>query len=381
MNPSMPRSHAAARAPRLGRTGAFTVTELLVVIVLISILVLIAVPSFQSMVYSSEEALAETQLRGGIRAARDVAVRSSAGNDGAAVIFFDRGGRTTILPCVKAGELVENLSGPSGVIVLRREVFAPAGPPVQLPRNFMLRGYLPPQSVTSDFYGNSAASTGYSPNQAAWAFPETDFFNAESTDAGLDRNTFLVRFEAGTGALVGASTEPVLVFAPRRSSAGRQAQPFSDFRADRDGVEDPVRFVKRVLSAPTLSSQEKVRLLGRESSDIVMARPVQQIALYDESRLASALRARIDPDTGAIYAAPPQSGDLQQFGSYAPRYVPAQPQDISIDRINDWIEGDTDLDGRFETGEDGDRPLARLYSVDRYTGALRSMPVQPKITR
>lgn len=366
---------------RVRTSVAFTVTELLVVIVLISILVLIAVPSFQAMVYSSEEALAETQLRGGIRGARDVAVRSSAGNDGAAVIFFDRGGRTTIVPCIKAGELIETIPGSTGTQVNRREVFAAAGPVVQLPKNFMIRGYLPPQTVTDEYYGASASSTGYQANESNWAFPETDFFDVESTVSGLDRNTIMVRFEAGTGALVGASTEPVLVFAPRRSSTGRQAQPFGSFRADKDGVEDPVRFVRRVLNAPGLNSMAKDQLLGRDSSDMVMARPVQQLALYDESRLASALRARIDPDSGCLYSAPPQNGDVQQFGNYSPKYVGAQPNEVRIGRINDWIEGDTNLDGRVQPGDQGDRPEARLYTLDRYTGSLRSMPVQRKITR
>lgn len=364
---------------RRAMRGAFTVTELLVVIVLISILVLVAVPSFQSMVYSSEEALAESQLRGGIRAARDVAVRSSAGNDGAAVIFFDRGGRTTVVPCVKAGELIETTPSANGTRVSRREVFAAAGPAVQLPKNFMLRAFLAPQTITDEYYGFNSASTGYQVNESNWVFPETDFFNVESNAAGLDRNTFLVRFEAGTGALVGASTEPVLVFAPRRSSTDRGAAPFNTFRADKDGVEDPVRFVRRVLNAPGLTTQQKTVLLGRDSSDVVMARPVQQLALYDETRLASALRARIDPDSGSIYVAPRQTGDVQQFGGYTPKYVDAQPSGIQISRINDWIEGDTDLDGQFEAGDQGDRPLARLYTLDRYTGSLRPMPVQRKI--
>lgn len=372
----MMRTSLIRRAVR----SAFTVTELLVVIVLISILVLVAVPSFQSMVYSSEEALAESQLRGGIRAARDVAVRSSAGNDGAAVIFFDRGGRTTIVPCVKAGELIETTPSANGTRVSRREVFAAAGPAVQLPKNFMLRAFLAPQTVTDEYYGFNSASTGYRVNESNWVFPETDFFNVESNAAGLDRNTFLIRFEAGTGALVGASTEPVLVFAPRRSSTDRGAVPFSTYRADKDGVEDPVRFVRRVLNAPGLTSQDKTVLLGRDSSDVVLARPVQQLALYDETRLASALRARIDPDSGSIYVAPRQTGDVQQFGGYTPKYVDAQPSGIEISRINDWIEGDTDLDGRFEAGDEGDRPLARLYTMDRYTGSLRPMPVQRKIT-
>lgn len=372
-----PQSRASRGTAPMPR--AFTVTELLVVITLIVILVLIAVPSFSAMVYSSEEALAESQMRAALRAARDAAVRSSSGNDGAAVFMFEPGGRLTIVPCVKVGELNDWQEPPASRPLVRREVFAaaPGFSAVSMPKYWMVRGFAPANSTTGYWYGQSAA-TPTPHDQNAWVFPETGFYNVDGTDDGMRRSTFMVRFQAGTGNLVGATTEPALVLMPRASSAGRTGDPYGRLRVDRE--EDPARFVRTVLSEKMSVSAAnfKRQLIGRASSDMVMARPVMQLAVYNETKMGAAFGVRLDSTTLSVYAGPTFNGAGDpDYAAYEPRYVTGGSQPLTLDRIRDYIEGDTNLDGTVGDLASGDQPEARLYTVDRYTGALRKMEVQP----
>lgn len=372
---------------------AFTVTELLVVITLIIILVLIAVPSFSAMIYSSEESLAESQLRAAMRAARDAAVRSNGAADGAAVFFFEPGGRLTVLPCVKVGDLSDwtDLTAVNAQSddLTRREVFAaaPGFSAVTLPKYWMVRGFAPANSLSALWYGAgnprpaAANATTFTTTNAAdrqWVFPETGFFNVEGHADGYHRSTFMVRFRAGTGELVGSTTAPVLVFSPRNSSADRTG-PLASARADR--AEDPVRFVRQVLSQAVSAAHpasEKRLLLGRACSDMVLARPVMQVALYNENRLAAALGARLDRDTDSLYKAPPLGGNgLPDYSTYVPKYVEingtAQTA-LLLGKISRFVEGDTNFDN---TVDDEDKPDVRLFGIDRYSGGLRRLEVQP----
>jgi prepilin-type N-terminal cleavage/methylation domain-containing protein len=374
---------------------AFTITELLVVITLIVILVLIAVPSFSAMIYSSEESLAESQFRAALRAARDAAVRSNGAADGAAVFFFEPGGRLTILPCVKVGEMTDWVdssaanSGSTDVADLtRREIFAaaPGFSAISLPKYWMVRGFAPVNALLTQTWYESAhpptnppPPTGTQANSRdrQWVFPETAFFNIESRNDGYERSTFMVRFRAGTGELVGASTAPALVFAPRSSSADRTTGAFATFRADR--AEDPIRFVRQMLAngmppaggdSPAVARR---RLIGRGSSDMVLARPVMQVALYNENRLADALGVRVDRTTDSLYAPPPLTNGLPVFTNYLPAYIAVTPA-ITLTRINQFIEGDTNADNTVDAD---DKPEAKLFGIDRYSGALRRLEVQP----
>lgn len=366
---------------------AFTITELLVVITLIVILVLIAVPSFQSMIYSSEEGMAETQVRTAVRAARDAAIRSNGGADGAAVFFFEPGGRTTILPCIKVGEMTDwfDATGTDPNRTIRRDIFvaAPGFAPVVLPRTWMVRGYVSANSFTDAWYGSSYSGLTTNFDQATreqrnWVFPETGFFDDTLTSDGFHRSTFMIRFQAGTGALVGASTEPALVLAPRNSAAGRTVAPFNEdgYRADREGREDPVKFVRSWLTrkpATTMANlvSDRRAVLGRRSSDMVLARPVMQIAVYNEQKLASALRVRLDNTSGSLYLDP---NDALNNPNHQPKYTDTGTYLADIDL---WLEGDTDLNGIVSDNAGGDRPEAKLFAVDRLTGVLRPMEVQP----
>jgi type II secretory pathway pseudopilin PulG len=394
MTKPRPTSILGHRASHLAR--AFTITELLVVITLIIILVLIAVPSFSAMIYSSEESLAESQLRAAMRAARDAAVRSNGGADGAVVFFFESGGRLTMLPCVKVGEISDwtdsNAAGAADNTKLtRRDVFAaaPGFSAIALPKYWMVRGFAPAHSMTTVWYGgNLASATTYNNTnepERQWVFPETGFFNIDAVDDGYNRSTFMVRFRAGTGELIGGSTAPALVLSPRNSSQGRTGPIFGDtnsgatanYRADR--AEDPIQFIQLVLARPittTNTASDKRRLIGRLSSDMVLARPVMQVALYNENRLAGALGTRVDRTTDCLYAPPPLNGSgLPNYNMYVPAYagIPSG-SDTPLERISRFIEGDTNLDN-VVNGDD--KPEAKLFSIDRYSGALRRMEVQP----
>lgn len=370
------------------RCRAFTVIELLVVISLIVILVLIAAPSFQTMIYTSEEGMAETHVRGAIRAARDIAIRSNGAADGAAVFFFEPGGRLTIFPCIKVGELTD-WAGPTGTDTTRREVFAPAPGfnAATLPGTWMVRGYVTAHAFTDAWYGSSYANLTTNTDQQTrgqrnWVFPETGFYDEDQTSQGFKRSTFMVRFRAGTGALVGASTEPALVFAPRNSAQNRTASPFnSEPRADREGRNDPVKFVRTWLNSGVANNGVANRrdIIGRRSSDMVLARPVAQLAVYNERKLAAALRVPIDRTTGCIYHDP---------ATTAPPFVPMYTDVLYLSDIDSWIEGDTTGPGgvrdgvvkpitAISGGEPVDTPEAKLFAIDRLTGVLRAMEVQP----
>jgi len=370
------------------RARAFTITELLVVITLMVILILIAVPSFQAMINSSEEALAQSQLASGLRAARDAAVRSNGAGDSAAVFFFEPGGRTTILACVKVGEFNDQVYSQNGAPAadhsdsVRREVFVPAlgFAPVRLPKYWMVRAYAPGTAVNTDdyheWYGQSMTANNGT-TDPRWVFPETGFYNSDVVDSGKDRSTFMVRFQAGTGVLLGSSIEPALVLAPRANLTGRGAPPYSTYRADRDGMDDPVRFVRTVLSLPITSGNalttldNKRMLIGRKSSDTVLARPVMQLALYNEAKMAAAFGARLDPETGSLYQGATALGGMN---SYKPTYVTGGTPAVTMANINTYILGNTSF---LTATNSSERQEARLYSLDRYSGSLRELEVQP----
>jgi type II secretory pathway pseudopilin PulG len=357
---------------------AFTVTELLVVIALIVILILIAVPSFKSMVDSSEEAMAESQLRAALRAARDAAVRSNGDGDGAAVFFFEPGGRTSILPCVKVGEISDwstkaAADGQDNNTTTRREIFAaaPGFTAITLPKYWNARGFAPVHSITDEWYGQGGGTptVPVNNNTRAWVFPETGFYKIDQPGAATDgykRSTFMVRFHAGSGELVGASTSPALVFALRNSAVDRTGAPYSDvrYRADK-WTEDPGRFVRQILGkvGGPQNMVEKRQLIGRLSSDMVLARPVMQVAIYNERVMARAFGVNLDRATDSVYQDPANTN-----------YTPALTGTVNINAISQYIEGDEDLNG---TVNSEDRPWSRIYSIDRYSGAVRRVEVQP----
>ena len=67
----------ASRTQSRPADRGFTITELLVVIVIFVLIIGIAIPAFKSMIESSERALAENQLRVGLGSARNAAIQNA----------------------------------------------------------------------------------------------------------------------------------------------------------------------------------------------------------------------------------------------------------------------------------------------------------------
>ena len=226
-------------------------------------------------------------------------------------------------------------------LFVEREIFVPARgiEPIQLPLGWMVRAYAPRESIHSSnvsdgrqtgWYDLGDIGPGYQDSmhyeldEANWIFPESDFYDIENPSAGKARHTFMVRFEGGTGRQNVADTDPVLVLAPSPSVQLRQdlgAGPLSLYRVDR--ASDLGRFVRGVLAAPSpslgggglqssvppLRLQDKQAILGDESVDTVLTRPLSQVALYNVKRMAAVIGARgVNNETGSLYL-PVEPGD------------------------------------------------------------------------
>ena len=378
---------------RTALRSAFTLVEMLVVIIIITAILLIAVPSFQSMLNSSEAALADTMLKSGLRAGKDAALRSSGDQDSAVVFSFAPGGRLTMGVYIKAGSLNDE-DGSNNVI--RREIFVPTGlnTPIQLPKGWMVRGYSPPNS--SGQPGSTSAIDDPSMQwyedypdrpmdftEGNWVFPETNFYDTGEPDDGFNRQTFIVRFQAGTGIMKLGAGDPVLILLPGPNATWRENGVFDKFRADQ--TDDAVRFVTRILNAPfrdggptappALTENQRRDLLGWECSDMVLAKPVSQLALYEEAKLAAAIGVRVDRTTDCIYR------PFVPGTSNTPELVVRtnNPGNFTRD-INRWMTGDTNIDGTYEavsgSGQILDAPEAKIFTIDRYTGSLQAVEVQ-----
>lgn len=388
---------------RMRRTirSAFTLLELLVVISILAIAVAIAVPSFNSLLYTSNQSQAANQLQVALASARDAAVRSAPGADAAAVFFFEPGGRTSIVPCVSIGVLrdADPISLNDRELFVEREVFVPAPgiEPIELPRGWVVRGYAPRESLhdsnlangrVTGWYdlgdgGAGSDSLHYDINEANWLFPESGFYDVADAAGGRARHTFMVRFEGGTGRQNVTDTQPVLVLAPSPSTrlrANLGGSPLSKYRVDR--ASDQRRFVRAVLAAPPpafgpgggqsdvdpLRTNEKQEILGDVSVDTVLARPLSQVALYNVQRLAGSIGARgVNRDTGSLYLPVEENGpdpypqlDTSLFTEGL------SPVEISA-RVREWIE---DRYPDTVAPEDRVPSDARIFGIRRYDGSV-----------
>lgn len=366
------------------RRRAFTITELLVVIALFAILIAVAVPSFSAMIQSSEESLADSQLRTGLAAGRDAAVRSDAG-DGAAVFFFDPGGRTRIVACVQIGTITDVVPGSTNTIT--RDVFVPLSlvQPVELPKGWMVRGLVTAgrmQSTASVAAGSTDPSMGWyepytgkrefvNPGTASnWVFPETGFYNAlKGDDDAAVRQTFMVRYTRGTGAVSMTNQQPVLVLDPVPAIEFRKQAPWKDYSVEK--ATDLVQFASRVLAARSdLTVVNQRKLIGDRATDTVLAGPVSALALYQERKLAQAVGARgVNRATGSLYGLRDLvKGDVvPREPQYDLKLFPTAPSGSQLStRINDWMQGKTSADLKMPSE-------ARLYTISRYLGQAREI--------
>lgn len=371
----------AAHRPR---RGAFTLIELLVVISIIILILAMAVPAFASMLYSMSLSTAQNALHVAVTSARDAAVRSAYGQDAAAVFTFAPNGRLAVIACVEAGTIMDRDENNNDV---EREVFVPAigVEPVQLPRGWAVSGYAPLHTIhnpsdTPPNYSGWYDSGNYPPGQGNWVFPESSFFGRDAagadTDDGLqgaNRQTFMIRFEGGTGAVAISENNPVLVLLPSPSLKFRSTSPWKDNRLDQATELD--RAVQRILSGDVnndgkidaLDDPDRRKLLGDEASDTLLARPVPEVALYNLSRLAGAAGATgLSRVTNSLYT------DANGKPEFDPKIFPGGPNAANIaQRVNDWIQGQLKINGVSIESD------AIVYSFQRYLGDPQEL-IQPE---
>ena len=414
--------------------SAYTVVELLVVILIAAILLTIAVPAFQSTIYSSNRTLAVNSIQAASVMGRDVAINT--GRDGAIVFVYDpEVGRVSIIPAVRVGTIREATTAPAGngsgggpgsvgfgdQPYFDREVFVPSqvGEVLTLPAGWMVNGYASPGLLLDyDSAGDPAASwynsaiyggTNVNSNikeESHWVFPETGYFaknsqvNGGSLDGGLSsvdpnlptaRQTFMIRFDGRTGA-VSRDTRSALFVDPRNS---REREPGGNrpdlyeqsIRADL--AEDLEIWAGRVIDSPDLTNDGisygrddgtlREQLIGTASNDTILVKPVSRVALYDINKLALGVGARgVNRETGTLYEPHDQDErdvnimyDMDLFMNSA---FPTSSEDDVRDRINQWIDGNTTFisDGDFQIDFD-DEPDSRLFLVQSYTGELKEI--------
>lgn len=351
------------------RSGAFSLTEMLVVLVIIVILLGIAIPAFRSMAQSQEKNASEARLGFALQAARDAAINAGEGNDVAAVFTYDIGGPMRVVPCQLTGRYLQIAGG----VPTSYEIFVPVASlePTSLPTGWTVRAYAPGATINNGWY-NDGTPTRYAANAPAWVFPETGFFDHTATNDGASRQSFMVRYEGGTGKLVGVSSRPSLVLMPRPSSVGRNQADY--LRADLSG--DLRQFVLTVLNDPRVNDTDRLNAIGPNSSDMVLVKPVRVLALADESALAGSLGVRVDELTRSLYTV--NQADIDAGLTLKLRLVNGptgnNPLDTaSVGRAIEFFENPTGTGTvRTQTGE------VRLYSVDRYNGSIKELTVSPQ---
>jgi len=368
---------------------AFTLIEILIVVIILVLIISVTLPAFSSMLRASEETLAQARLASAVKMGRDAAISQTGDSDVAIVFTYPPNGRLTAVACTRVGEFSETVGG----VAYKREVFCPMDTlePVQLPRGWMVRGFAPPNSIdptAGDWY--EGPRYGGTVDRGDWVFPETGFYNKESMAAedGRSRQSFMLRFGAGTGQFKGVGGAPVIVVLARPSALGRaQSDPYRSYRFDTS--TDVRRMALRAITNPArlntgggggtlITEAQRRQLIGDESTDTVLVGAVSQISLYRELDLARALGATLSRDTGCIYAGPAAGG------AWAPEFVPVPglSERQIAQRTSQWIEGDGDFDGFIRpvfdaTGEEtGERTESRIYVIDRATGDVRQVVTQ-----
>lgn len=387
------------------RRGAFTLVEVLVVIVIATILISLSVPAYQNLIESSEQSLAVNALQNAVRSAQDIALERGGDSDGAVVFLHDGAGRVSMVPAVKIGEYenpVQPIGGgggggnfinpsPIGVDTVRVEVFAPTetGREIQLPRLWSVRGYAVPGSLNdrmtpsrpSDNPDEKIAAVWYnSPiyggddvtdpirREAHWVFPETGFYarDAQYEGGGTDgdiagnpqnqrtpRQSFMIRFDGRTGQLV-RDTTPAIFIDPRPS----RERPYGD-PPDPDDAWKRIdlsisakQWALRVLQFPDpdgdgdawarADESERTKLIGNASHDTVFVKSVTRLALYNEEELAQDIGAKGLNATGTLYLPYDQADSGSEIGFDDAIWRGDFPGiDEVRDRINAWIEGNT----------------------------------------
>jgi len=345
---------------RAGSTsGGFTLTEVLAVTIIVVILIGISVPSFNSMLESANQTRASTLLRLGASAAQDAAIRADDARDTAAFFLFEPGGRITIVVGKEVGEY-RPPSGVDGGDGEPRSIFVadPTLESIEMPARMLVRGLAPANSIEQGIDGDVTgyawyADSRYEHDQLNWVLPETGLLDPESLDddEGYKRQSFMLRFEGGTGRAATDVKRQALLFDPRPEVEFRTRSPWTN------GADPYVRpdlnpnhrmLVRKALGDPNLDADDRELLIGDRSPDTVLARQVSMVALYDARELASAVGSADSPpaDFGGVDA---RTGSLYDGFDLT---VPAIDRSVS-DAVNARI-----------------RSVAELFTLERYSGRL-----------
>lgn len=353
--------------------SGFTLVELILVIIIILILAAIAIPAYASLTYSSNQSGAANAVQAALQSAREAAVRAGSGRDAAAVFLLGDDGRVRIVVAEEAGTILDN----TGSADVERDIFVPSSDVevIELPRQWVVRGYVKPSALrvgvgalqdNLGWYEDTYQGTDRDLGQ--WVFPETAFYDETAGNNGRTRQSFMVRFEGGSGRFLSSATQKALFLDPAPVLGFRDTTaPWTTYRVDREA--DLGRFVRRVLSLPnsTLSLSDKRQLLGDEATDTVLVGPVGQLAVYNERRLAESIGADgLNRFTDTLYA--PVGGsvrgpeyDANLFGGGIMR------QQIN-GRISLWIRSAGIEIVPGSSVQFADTSDARVFLVSRYLG-------------
>lgn len=416
------------RSHSLVSRKAFTLIELITVIAVMGILVAIGIPAFKAALASSDKALSDSQFRIGMETARQLAIQNSS-RDAAAVFFYEPGGRMTIVPCLYVGTIVDwkdPAQNSVGDPLIERDVFVPVPEvsPVQLPRGWVVRGYAAAGTLHDVDASRNNANGWYEPTTERdfetgngsspvgnWVFPETSFYpnariipnatNPSPLDAtqasaqGSKRQSFLVRYRAGSGNVDPSESRQCLVIDPAPSQSVGATGNVQDWRTNATGVfgdyrideaTDRQRFVKKMLSMQDLDggganqNDDVLRreLLGGSSCDTVLCRPVTELSLYREASLARAIGANgVNGLTGCLYELPTTVNDEPAIDL---SLFPTGANTATIARdINLWLTGKLQVGGPGPSNEYIESD-AKLFSIDRYLGAGRKIGDEREVT-
>ena len=352
---------------------AYTIVELLVVIVIGALLLGIAVPAFQSILSSSKQSMAQNSLQQAIYAARDVAVGNLGGGDSAAVFFYDTNRGLSVGVYEKVGSFDDD-SDNGGVV--QRDVFVPVSTvdAVQLPPGYMVRGFtlgtvLRDEDWYKELKDYAPTSGGIQPGggsdrgPGAWVFPETDFYDPTRQDDGQDRQTFMVRFTAGSGE-ISRDTTSAVILDPRPSSLNRS--PTGELEPVNQAEDLRSWAVRAVTTLDPAVVAARPTLLGNRSSDTVLARPVTDIALYRELRMGQMLGLRgLNRKTGTIY----KRKDKPEIDPAIFRNAADAQDRVRLEtKITRWLEGRLALDDNLvSTASEAD---SLVYTINSYFGDL-----------
>ncbi len=393
---------------RSARRRAFTLVELLVVISLLVLLLAVGVPAFANLLRSSERSLANNAMSTAIRAARDIAQRSE-GGDGALVFSLEPGGRLTMTPCIQVGEVLDRTSGNVGSqSAVRRDVFVPH--PLfkssQLPSGWTVRGFAAAGSIDSEWYGDQRTGNAYEistatgPNasntEPQWVLPETGFYKGNKyassgadpdadVNNGRNRQTFMLRFAAGTGALISSPTGAIIVLPisadPNKDPSDRKVtiqdmnNQSRDFVRARDAADLRV-WARQVLNEAAFDKSAtnrvaRLALVGDESVDTVLAKTVPWVTMSSERQIvADLIKGKVGSGAAAgqtvDVALDRRTGVLYQAGE-EPKLVGADPKKLAR-VLNALINGQMVQSESTSTDPLPLVPEAQVFLVSSYQG-------------